>query len=746
MTSSASPLEERLYQFMRTPSYQPMKKHELISALELPTSRRRDLRHALLQLERQGKIVSLRKNRWAIPHEGQYQEGVLSVHAKGFGFVIPSEPGKPDIFIAKKRMGTALHLDRVLVTLRSDESFRAHKRGGKRKKSGKKAAESAVESGTEGQITRVLERRTTQLAGLLQIKGSQYSYVIPDNPRIPHSVRIEKIHPDAKTAKNNHRVVVSLHPWDDPGTPLSGEIIEDLGHTDDTGVDMLSLIRGHGLSEEFPEDVLREAEHADPQRIIRDEPHRRDIRQDLIFTIDPEDARDFDDAVSLKPLSDGGWELGVHIADVSSYVRPGTALDREAYRRGNSVYLVDRVIPMLPRKLTEDVCSLRPNKDRLAHSVVMNLDAKGHVVSHASFSSVICSRMRLTYEQVQDVILDKARDDTAIPEDIIGALKEMHSLSRRLREQRAKDGAILFTMPEVRCVLDQEGNPVRFVKRMAYASYQLIEEFMLLANRTIAEEVAKWAAPVPYRIHEPPDEEQWARMAVDLYALGIRRLPQNRADLNDIALKNPDSPAAHMLNLAILRNLKRAMYAVDRKEHFGLAFSHYLHFTSPIRRYPDLIAHRVLRALEEKVPPPYSSAEIHKMAEHCSQTEREAAAAEEESVELKRIAYFARQLSEGKNGPFKAIVTSVVGRGLLVELMDSLQTGLVPFSSFADDYYEVNEDRNQARGQRTNQTWSIGDTLTVYLTRVDETRKLVDFHIAKETKEPRKGKKRKTKR
>jgi ribonuclease R len=383
---------------------------------------------------------------------------------------------------------------------------------------------------------------------------------------------------------------------------------------------------------------------------------------------------------------------------------------------------------MLPRYLTTEVCSLQPASDRLTRSVFVDIDPDGYgVLNRETCASVIHSRARLTYEQVQQLF--DAGDEPSIDAEVKAALLEMRGLARALRQQRVQQGSIDFAMPEIKCELNAEGRVVALRRREAREAYQLIEEFMLVANQAVARIIDGRERPGLYRVHDEPDEEQWAKMSADLLALGISVLPTSRADINRITRQVDGSPIAYATQLAILKNFKRAEYVAERRSHFGLAFDYYTHFTSPIRRYPDLVTHRILGALEAGLPSPYGAAELEAVARHCSMMEREADAAEKESVDIKRVEFFQRRLWDGDVGPFKGLVTAVTPKGLIVELGESLQRGMVPFSSFVDDYYRVNPDRTQAAGRRSRRTWSVGQPVRVELTRVDTTRRLVDFRM-----------------
>lgn len=705
-------LEDRIMEWVRHPDYQPLKQHELARALRVPDGQRRDVRRALASLEKAGKLTRVRKNRWATPQGAQVVEGVLMAHRDGFGFVTLDEPDKEDIFIPARAMNGALHGDRVQVELGA-------------KRAGRRSTEHAQPSGS---ILRVLERRRERIAGVWK-KTRYTSVLIPQDPRMPATIPIKEVAASAKSARSDHAVVIELLPPSPDQTTPIGRIVEDLGPAGAPGVDMACLLLNHDLSAEFPDEVMKKVNAISPT-LPRSEEGRRDLRKDLVLTIDPEDARDFDDAISLTRADDKkNWLLTVHIADVSAYVERGSEIDREALHRGNSVYLVDRVITMLPRHLTEKVCSLNPKEDRLVHSVRMLVTQTGVVRNVETFPALIHSAARLTYEPVQKLLDDGTVPD-GLSKPLTEMLKNMSTLSQALRKRRAQEGAILFSMPEVRCQLDAQGITEAIVPRVAFDAYQLIEEFMLLANRSVARLISdKKKYSAIYRIHDAPDSEGWERIAEDLAMLGIKDHPTTRQDLNAIAVAEEGAPRAHIVNIAILRNLKRAVYSGHRSEHFGLAFSHYLHFTSPIRRYADLIAHRVLKALEQDAPPPYSRKELETIAAQLTRTEREAADAEAESIDIKRVEYFARQLKEGNTGPYKAVVTSVIPKGLMIELIDSLQKGLLSFS-FMKDSFQANVARNRATSRRSKKSWQIGDTLDVELVRVDERLRRLDFRVA----------------
>jgi len=713
-------IENRIQEFLAQPDYRPLKQHELARALKIKSSKSRlALRRALRQLEKNGQVVCLRKNRWALPESGKFIRGDIRVTVHRFAFVTPEDPSMDDIFVPEKNLGTALDGDRVLLNVHTLKS----------KRRGKHFEGDEDRKRTEGRVVRVIERRRTSLVGLL-CRTAYYWYVIPDSPRILQTVRVRDFAvPDKPT--EHHKVRVELDDWQDEHKPLSGIVNEDLGAADAPGVDIISILRDHQLDSEFPEDCLSEAHEYSPAPPADALTNRKDLREIIVFTIDPEDAKDFDDAVSIQRSANGNLILSVHIADVSYYIHPGSTVDREARQRGNSVYLVDRVIPMLPPYLTTEVCSLQAGVDRLTHSVEMEFDKEGNLIHALTYPSIIRSSARLTYDQVQ-VFFDN-EEGTSIPDDVMESLRMMRPLARVLRKKRIAEGSIDLTMPEVRCILNEKGVPIEIRKRTSFEAYQFIEEFMLAANCVVARKIASAEVPAIYRIHPPPDDEQWEKMQMALWALNIGVKITSRDDLNRAVQKAAEQPISYTAHLAILRNLKRAHYSSSLSEHFGLAFPCYTHFTSPIRRYPDLVVHRILKAIEQKERPPLSNNDAARIAEHCSWTERNADDAEEESITIKRIEFYANCLRNRDTGPYKATIVNLTPKGLIVELTETLQRGMVTYASIQDDHYVLARDRSCARGRRRRKEFPLGQQLDVYLARVDETRRLVDFTLAIET-------------
>ena len=708
-------MRNRIHEFLSGDQYRPLKQHEIARALKVKGNERADFRHVLYEMERQGEVLCLRKNRWALPQQDRLIIGRLKMSVQGFGFVIPDDAALEDVFIPPDGLEAGLDDDRVMVSIGASVPRRS-----------RATAPYSNPAKVQGRIVRVIERGHPQLAGLLR-RTPYYWYVIPDNPRILHSIRISTFADSAGKPAEYHKVVIVLNEWTSPHRALTASVIEDLGPADRPGVDMVSVLRDHRLDTEFSRDAVEEAKRHEPRLSIPFIDDRRDLRSLLTFTIDPEDAKDFDDAVSLHPAGDGLWSLGIHIADVSHYVPAESAIDREAFIRGNSTYLVDRVITMLPPHLTTEICSLQPGEDRLTYSVTVLIDEKGKIHGTEIFRSVINSSARLDYDHVQ-AFLDGTREH-GIPENLHGMLRDMHHLSQILRGRRMAEGSVDLTIPEIKCRLDESGKIREITKRVPSHAYQLIEEFMLAANCTVARFLADKGVPAIYRIHEPPDEEQWAQMQIDLQGLEIAEAVSSREDINRVTRQASRGPLEYAVHLAILRNLKRAVYSPAPREHFALGFTRYTHFTSPIRRYPDLVVHRALSAAQNGKLSPLSREDAARIAEHCSRTERNSDDAEEESVTIKRIAFFHDRLDQGDNGPHSGIVVSLVPKGLIVELRDSLQRGLIPFSSMHDDFYTLTPERHCAVGRKHRKQWKIGQEVKVCISRVDTVRRRVDLFL-----------------
>jgi ribonuclease R len=583
-------------------------------------------------------------------------------------------------------------------------------------------------------VIRILERAHDAIVGTLQ-RSRNFYYVVPDDPRFVHDVYV---HPDRDqrqqpSANVGDKVVVRLDAWESRHVNPEGEIIEVLGAASAPGVDVLSIIRKFHLRAEFPKDVLNQAERISEQIVARQLEGREDLRKEFVVTVDPDDARDFDDAIQVEKIKNG-WRLGVHIADVAAYVEPGSPLDREARRRGNSVYLPDRVIPMLPERLSNVVCSLNPGVDRLTHSVFIHFDKNGVVRSARFAHSVIRSVHRLTYKQAYAILTSPLRDQLG---------ERLHlawELAALLRKKRFQHGALDLDFPEVKVWVDKQGHPVKLERVENDESHQLIEEFMLAANEAVARELKKRAVPTVYRVHENPDPEKLAEYREFVLSFNYRVGDlTHRGELQRLLELIGGKPEEQALKIALLKSLKRARYSAQPLGHYGLAKANYLHFTSPIRRYADLVVHRALgRDTAARRPDQLGMAEIVSIAEHISTTERNAADAEIDAAQMKKLEFFQRQLDERNPQIFRAAIVDVRNYGLMVELPDALITGLVHVSSLTDDFYLFEPARRQLIGRRSRKRFSVGDQLSVFVARVDIFKRQVDFAIALTSEAPRK--------
>ena len=704
-------LREQILGLLSAPKYRPLDKSELGKALGRKSGVRMGLNEVLRQLEQAGEIARIRKDRYVLPSEADLVTGNLHVHQAGYAFLSTGKSGEQDLFIAAQNTGTAMHGDKVVARISRDERYSRAKSGRER---------------TEGRVIRILERAHDSIVGTLQ-QSKNFFYVVPDDPRIVHNVYVQvpPQPPLQKTPGPGDKVVVRLETWDSRHVNPEGQIIEVLGPSSAPGVDMLSIIRKYHLPVEFPREVLDEAQRI-PETVGAEMfEGREDLRDQFIVTIDPDDARDFDDAINVERVPGGGWRLGVHIADVSAYVKPGTALDREAYKRGNSVYLPDRVIPMLPERLSNGVCSLNPGVNRLTHSVFIEFTRDGRTKSTRFGRTVIRSAHRLTYREAYAIL-------RAAPHDQLSErLHVAWELASFLRKKRFEQGSLDLDFPEVKVRLDDQGRPILLERIENDESHQLVEEFMLAANEAVAQELKNRTIPTVYRVHESPEPDRLAeyRELVLSYNYKVGDLT-NRKELQRLLASLAGKPEEQALKIGLLKSLKRARYAAQPLGHFGLAKTNYTHFTSPIRRYADLVVHRALArgAARQKEPAPQMG-QIVSTAEHISITERVAAEAEMESVKMKKLESFQRQLDARDPQVFRASVIDVRNYGLLIELPDVLLTGLVHVSSLTDDFYVFNPAQHQLIGRQSRRRFSVGDQLRVFVARVDVFKREVDFAI-----------------
>lgn len=662
----------------------------------------------LQEMESRGQVIRTRKNRYGLPEKMNLVIGRIQGHQKGYGFLIPDNK-KEDIFISRENMDGAMHCDRVVVRP-LDYSFQAKH--------------------VEGEVIRILERANTTVVGTFEEAKRQFGFVIPDEKRLGWDIFVPRI--QAKGARDGDKVVVEITSWPKERRNPEGKVIERFGALGEPGVDILSIVKKYGLPEQFSYRVLKEAE-AIPQSVPpEDEEGRWDLRDLPMVTIDSEDARDLDDAVSLEVLPNDNYRLGVHIADVSYYVRENSELDKEALSRGTSVYLVDRVIPMLPTELSNGVCSLTAGEDRLAISVFMEINDTGNVIRYEIGPSVIRVDERMTYTSVRRILEE---DDSELYQryaNFITVLQKMKDLSLVLRRRRKRRGALDFDFPESKVTLDQEGRPVDVLLLRQSIAEQIIEEFMLIANETVAQHLTRLEVPLLYRVHEEPKQEALDSLNEFLHGFGFH-IPSvdsvHPRFFQEILHKVEDRPEQLVVHTVMLRSLQHARYDPKPLGHFGLAVQLYTHFTAPIRRYPDLVVHRVLwETMAHGRLPNKRRDQLEQLMSHyavqSSEREKLAEEAERETVELKQVEYIRRYVGE----VFEAIVVGITNFGMFVALPNGIE-GLVHVSSITDDYYLFNERNYTLMGEHTKKTFHIGDKVRVQLVRASIEERQIDFEL-----------------
>jgi ribonuclease R len=729
-------MEQQILNLLGQKDYVPANVPELLRLLQLSPNHQQELQGLLQKLEQAGDVARIKGNRYVSPREADLIPGRIRMNRAGKGFLQPDDSSLKEIAIAESATGTALHEDRVLV--RRDVRRKSFREGDQ-------------ETGT---VVRILERKRTQIVGTLS-QGRNSLYVIPDDPRMPHDIYVPPAHDVGRPARVGDKVVVELREWESLHTSPEGEIVEVLGAPDAEGVDMLSVLRQYDLPLHFPKPVLDEAHAVGSTVHLHDLFGRVDCRAHNVITIDPDDAKDFDDAICLERVSPEQWRLWVHIADVSHYVKPGTPLDEEAQKRGNSTYLVDRVIPMLPEALSNELCSLKPNVDRLTKCVEFLVANDGRVLSTKFHSAVIHSKRRFTYAQVLEILqrapiggarsiapresdTDHIMQSDALRSSLVAhrstgdpiekMLHKAHELAQKIRRARFKNGSLELDFPEMKIRLDEQGKILRIEKNENDVSHQLIEEYMLLANEAVATRLMALQTPAIYRIHEEPDARrlQEYRQEVLAYHVPCGNLSQP-AEIQKLLAKLGTLPIGPALKIGFLKSLMRARYAVEPLGHYGLAKKKYTHFTSPIRRYADLVVHR---ALFDKNAA--SGSALKQIAEHISATERNSADAERDSKDVKLYAFLIAQLESGEPAKYPALVTDVRNFGFFVDVPGLAMSGLVPLSLIEDDFYVFDEGRCNLVGRRTRRMIKLGDKVTVQVARVDKFKKQVDFQLAVE--------------
>ncbi len=701
----------------------PLRAKELARALDVTGTDYRPFRRFLRKLLAAGEVYRVKGGRYAPPDRINLVVGHLSMIRSGAAFLVAEKPGEQDVFVPANELENAFHGDRIVVRVE-------HRRRGK----------------PEGRVVRILERASTEFVGTVN-RGKHLVVVSPDDPRFRKDIIVTS--EDTGKAKNGEKVMVEILDWGSSNTAPVGRITEVLGMPGDPGLDVLVIIKNRGLPTEFSDEVSRAAD-ALPEEISDVENATRvDFRGTQVVTIDPVTAKDFDDALSLTELDGGDLELGVHIADVSHYVRFGDVLDQEALERATSIYLVDRVIPMLPEKISNHLCSLNPDVDRLAISAIMRVSSKGKVLSHRIEDTVIRSTRRLSYEQVQGYFDGDKRVRSEV-EDVAGLLDRLRSLASILHRKRVRRGALDFDLPESRVELDEQGLPVDIRKVVRLESHRLVEGFMLLANEVVARHLKKVRATTMYRVHEEPAEEKLEDLQALIGRFGYSLKVDQKGgvppkELQRVLAACEGKPEEQIVNTLVLRSLARARYDTLPLGHYGLALRDYCHFTSPIRRYPDLITHRTLRILSKRQEASMRDRARYKewvtdAAIQSSERERLAEAAERDSIELKKIQFMERHVGD----VFEGVITGVEAFGFFVELSQYHVSGLVHINNLDDDYYEYWEEEFSLAGSNTGRKFTLGDRVAVQVLAVNKELRQIDFLLESggEQKEPETRKKR----
>jgi ribonuclease R len=710
--------EEKILKLLGRNTYKPSNVPELIQQLGLQPNQQQELQESLRLLEKSGQIIRTKGNRYIQARGADLIPGTIQINRQGKGFLRLDEPGQPEITIPESGTSTAMHGDRVLV--RRDVS----------RAKGRPGQQAAPEN--TGTVIRILERKRSQLVGTLR-QSRQFQFVVPDDPRIPYDIQVPPARDVGRMPNVGDKVVVELVAWESRASNPEGEIIEVLGPPDEEGVDMLSVLRNYDLPLHFPKPVLAEANSITKSRSLtdasaEDREGRVDCRDHAVITIDPDDAKDFDDAICLQRVGADRWKLWVHIADVSFYVKPGSPLDEEARKRGNSTYLVDRVIPMLPEALSNELCSLKPGVDRLTKCVEFQLSNEGRVLDAKFYSAVIRSKRRFTYKEVF-ALLQKEPGDA-----IDRMLHEANDMAQKVRRARFKAGSLDLDFPENKIRLDAHGRVLRIEKVDNDVSHQLIEEYMLLANEAVATRLIELRRQAPHRIHEPPREQKLRdfREEVVSHNIPCGNL-DHRPEVQKLLHRLSTLPIGRALKIGFLKSLMRARYSVDPIGHYGLAKQKYAHFTSPIRRYADLLVHRALFDTAQK------QKSLREVSDHISETERNSADAERDSKEVKLYAYLKLQLTSGVLEKYAGLVIDVRNFGFFVDVPDLGMSGLVHLSSIQDDFFVFEPDRNHLIGRRTRRIIKLGDKIDVQVYKIDSVKKQVDFELVKAAKGPTRG-------
>jgi ribonuclease R len=708
-------LPQAILRLLARQDYAPANVPQLLQRLGCRPDQQQALQKVLRTLEQNGQIIRNKGNRYIQARQADLIPGVIRMNRQGKGFLEPDDAGQQEIVVPENATSTALHGDRVLV----------------RREVARRGSPTVANEIT-GSVVRILQRKRSQIVGTLQ-RSKQFLFVIPDDPRIPHDIYVPPARDTGRPANIGDKVVVELHAWESRNANPEGEIIEVLGPPDEEGVDMLSILRYYNLPLHFPKKTTLEADriaklHPGGEPSAEECRGRVDCRAHCVITIDPNDAKDFDDAICLQKYGKDQWKLWVHIADVSHYVRPGGVLDEEARKRGNSTYLVDRVIPMLPEALSNELCSLKPGVDRLTKCAEFLLSNEGRVLNARFYPSVIRSRRRFTYKEVLAILQGPPSEDP-----VQQMTQQAHALAQKIRAARFRAGSLDLDFPESRIRLDAHGRVLLIERIENDVSHQLVEECMLLANEAVAARLMTLRRPAVYRVHEPPADLRLQEYRRDVLSHGIPcgNLAQ-RPEVQKLLQRLNGLPIGPALKIGFLKSLMRARYAVEPLGHYGLSKAKYTHFTSPIRRYADLLVHRALFD-EARASLPV----LKEAADHISITERNSADAERDSKDVKMFAFLKAQLKSGQPQKYPALVIDVRNFGFFVDVSTLGMSGLVHLSSVEDDFYVFEQNRNHLIGRRTRRIIKLGDKVDVQIFKVDSFKKQVDFKLVTVPKPPR---------
>lgn len=692
---------------MHDKKYVPMKVKELAILMQVPRERRGELEEVLDALLSEGKIEVSKRGKYQIARD-TYLTGTFVGNSKGFGFV-EVEGYEEDIFISESATMGALHGDTVKIVLNPEKT-------GKRR---------------EGTVIQILDHAIREVVGTYQ-QSKNFGFVVADNPRFTRDIFISQ--GDSKGAVDGHKVLVKLTSYGSKNKSPEGKVKEIIGHVNDPGTDILSIVYAYDIPAEFPEKVLNRAERVKDEVIAADFEGRLDLRDWQMVTIDGEDAKDLDDAVSLTEEGEI-YRLGVHIADVTNYVQEGSALDWEALKRGTSVYLVDRVIPMLPHRLSNGICSLNQGADRLALSCIMDIDKKGNVVSHQIAETVIRVDQRMTYTSVKKILEDQDQEEMQKYEAFVPMFQRMEKVSRMLREKRKKRGSIDFDFPEAKILIDKKGRPVDIRPYDRNVATKIIEDFMLLANETVAQDYYWQELPFLYRTHETPDPEKIRQLAMFIHNFGYSLKSGSGEihpkELQKLLARIEDLPEEALISRLTLRSMKRARYTVECSGHFGLAAQYYCHFTSPIRRYPDLQIHRIIKdnlrgRMDEQRIAHYEKI-LQEVADQSSEMERRADEAERETEKMKKAEYMESHIGE----VFEGVICSITTWGFYVELPNTVE-GMIHVTHLYDDRYYYQEETYEMVGADTGRTFKLGQKVKIRVLDANKDTRTIDFELVEE--------------